>query len=210
MLRVRAAMLKISATSRVGATLSETLLAGAAIGLLLLLTALGVEQIRTELKIRQTRQLLVLLRSALLAYHQSAGVWPDPTDPPSESPPRGPTVPPEEQAARRVAALLAADEASRELMQDIPSLLRGATAPRDRQAPQASDPGILLRDSWGMPLWCLTAGSPAQVQREAVAANQGCPIFISAGQDRDFGAIERSAGADNLRSDELPPMTRPG
>jgi len=209
MLRVRAPILKVPAAARLGATLSETLLAGAAIGLLLLVAALGVEQVRTEFRIRQTRQLLVLLRSALLAYQQSTGTWPEPAEPPPQPPPGGPTMPPEERDAVRMAALLWAHEASRERMEGIPPLLRTAADPRDRRDSRSSDPGVVLRDSWGTPLWCLTAGSPAQVQREAVAANGGCPIFISAGQDRDFGVVERSAGADNLRSDELPPATRP-
>ncbi len=210
MLRVRAPILKVSASARPGATLSETLLAGAAIGLLLLVAALGVEQVRTELRIRQTRQLLVLLRSALLAWQQSTGTWPEPAEPPPQPPPGGPGMPPEEQAAGRMAALLWAHEASRGWMEAIPPLLRSPADPRDRQDSRSSDPGFVLRDSWGTPLWCLTVGSAAQVHREAVAANRGCPIFISAGQDRDFGVVDRSAAADNLRSDELPPATQPG
>lgn len=58
-------------------------------------------------------------------------------------------------------------------------------------------------DAWGRPMRCLTARCPSPVACEAVAANGGKPIFISAGPDGQFGMADGVTDADNLRSDEL-------
>jgi hypothetical protein len=60
-----------------------------------------------------------------------------------------------------------------------------------------------IRDPWGRPLHCFTASSPLAVHRKSVAANQGRPIFISAGPDGRFGFNDVSAASDNIRSDEI-------
>jgi hypothetical protein len=59
----------------------------------------------------------------------------------------------------------------------------------------------VLVDPWGTPLRYHpeTSGSPY------VRANEGRPVFVSAGPDRDFGDHDRTCVGDNLRSDDPGP-----
>jgi len=188
-------------------TLSETLIVAAVLALVLVIVALAMATIRNDLKQRQTWELLAMLDEALRAYYQAAaqqlGNKPDP-------------------AADRVIAALAAVPASRQVLERIPHRLRvranvekqwaGNAKARTGRWPAAAGrshtwdrPDVTVQDAWGHPLQCLTAASPSPVHRQAVAANGGRPIFISAGVDGRFGSeLDVAAGDDNLRSDELP------
>lgn len=58
--------------------------------------------------------------------------------------------------------------------------------------------GRNLVDPWGTPLRYL----PETSDSVYVKSNDGRPIFISAGPDRDFGDHDKSCIGDNLRSDD--------
>ena len=188
--------------------MTETLIAGAVLALLLIVTALGVAKVRSDLKHQQVRQLLGLLDEALSAYHQAGGHWPmcpPPAGPVSTT--RGTPHENEREAADRgfetakcAMAALSAEPKSREILQKIPAILLAT----DKSG--AAEPVLLggVRDAWGGALRCLTINSQDNIDRQAVAANGGKPIFISAGADGNFGIKNIVAAADNLRSDELP------
>ncbi|HOQ87252.1 MAG TPA: hypothetical protein PLQ89_16180, partial [Phycisphaerae bacterium] len=102
-------------------------------------------------------------------------------------------------AVDRMLALMAGVPAARARLETLPAVLRVAPAESARSAGAWGS----IRDPWGRPLHCLTASSPLAVHRKAVAANQGRPIFISAGPDGRFGFQDVSAASDNIRSDEI-------
>ena len=58
--------------------------------------------------------------------------------------------------------------------------------------------GRILVDPWGTPLRYL----PESMDSPFVKANDGRPVFMSAGPDRDFGDHDKSRIGDNLRSDD--------
>lgn len=58
-----------------------------------------------------------------------------------------------------------------------------------------------LVDPWGTPLMFIGADS----NDPKVIANDGRPVFVSAGPDRDFGEHTASGLGDNLRSDDPGP-----
>jgi type II secretory pathway pseudopilin PulG len=187
-------------------TLSEVLIAATLFGVLLAVLMLGMDGIRTELKRRQTLDLLETLDHALRAYHQATGAWPADVVAPPETPSfrldNVHRTDPDADSGDRVVTALASVAASRTILQTVPKTLRvthGADRPT-ATAPGADSGGV--RDSWGRPLCCLTAASPSAVHRKAVAANENRPIFISAGPDGEFGFVDVSTASDNLRSDE--------
>lgn len=58
--------------------------------------------------------------------------------------------------------------------------------------------GRILVDPWGTPLKYF----PETMDSPYVKANEGRPLFMSAGPDRDFGMFDKSCIGDNLRSDD--------
>jgi type II secretory pathway pseudopilin PulG len=199
-------------------TLPETLIAAGVIALALAIAALGIASIRTDLKQRRTRDLLVTLDAALEAYHQAAGDWPE-VQAGRESHASELGVTDAQRRARHaesgstdaaepVIAALANVPTSRERLEHIPAELRVSPeelATKGLNQPAAAQPAWgTVQDAWGRRLHCLTADSAAPVDRQAVAANGGKPIFVSAGDNGEFSSKDGSEAADNLRSDELP------
>jgi len=195
--------LKQGPHSRRAVTLSETLVAGIVVGVVLVVISLGMDGIRTELKRHQAVAMLEVLDRALLAYHQKTGHWP--ADP---GPAAGALHPRERSAAAsgldasgdRVIALLDEVRESKVIIRELPEILR--VSPGAEEGPETAGP-TLVRDPWGRALACLTSASPSPGHRKAVAANQERPVFVSAGADGRFGFTEVSAASDNIRSDEL-------
>lgn len=192
-------------------TLSETLIAGAVVGLLLLVVALGVSWIRQELKDRQAQTLLEMLDEALAVYHAETGAWPTGRHPAETQPaawlgdePSGPADGDDwqnpfereaDQTARRVIGQLASVPEARKILQKVPPLLRGS--PENTDEPDGDSEWDVVRDPWGTPLRCLTVDSASPADQQAVAANGGRPIFESAGPDRRFGMTDPADQADN-------------
>ncbi len=185
-------------------TLSEIVITAAICAMVLFVMTLGMDGIRTELKRRQTLDLLDTLDRALVAYHGATGSWPvdlaQANEPPASAD-QSLSSAMYEASCRRVIAILAGVPASRTVLQTIPPVLRVQTTGSQPTTSPDADWGN-LQDSWGHPLNCLTALSPLAVHRKAVAANENRPIFVSAGPDGHFGFIDAAAASDNLRSDE--------
>lgn len=194
-------------------TLTEKLIATALLAFGVFAAMLGTAQVREELKREQTWSLLAMLDEALDVYHAHAGRWPveAPTTPPDvdrsadalQAGARGTAfVAVDLEAARDVLEALAAEPASRRVLDRVPPVL---TAHR----PNESAWGV--HDGWGRPLACLTPRSPNAAHRLAVEANGGKPIFLSAGPDGRFGHGDPTAAADNLmrRPEPHAPDARP-
>lgn len=174
-----------SGHGRTALTLVETLILAALVAILLLASALLVRSMRTELKRRQSVELLARLNAALDAYHEAVGVWPSAEDAPDDR-----------TAAILVLQQLAQVNASRAHLDRIDPVLRiPGTQPHDFAG---------VRDGWGHPLRCLTVASTAPADRQAVAASGGRPIFISAGDHGGFEERDPAEPAEMIRSDELP------
>lgn len=197
------------------------------LGLVLLIAAQGAQYVRDQLRTSRTWELLARLDEALTAYHQAAGAWPpgvgaeaagstgggsrasrDNADarPAGDLPAR--TLEPRatRDAAAVVQALLLVP-AARTVMDAIPEPLRAGAVLQSAAGgqPAASRPAWSeMVDAWGAPLRCLTARGDSAADRQAVAANGGKPVFVSAGPDGEFGTENSPAVSDNLRSDELP------
>lgn len=187
---------------RRGITFTETLITAALLGLVLVVVALGIHTVQGDLKRQQVWDLLATLDNSLTAYHEATGTWPfasarRPDDPDAN---RLPINDDPAEISRRVIAALADVPASREILDTIPEILR---VPPEREEAVAGQWGT-VRDAWGRPLHCLTARSRAPLDWQAVAANRGKPIFISAGLDGRFDSRDSVAEADNLRSDQMP------
>lgn len=174
-------------------TLIETMIAAALIGVVLAVVTLGVATVRNDLKRGQVEQLLTQLDEALSAYHQATGFWP--TDPGLKDNDR--TSSDHDGSADRVIAVLAAEPTSRAILDTILPILRIQPIDKEERASKWST----VQDAWGHHLQCLTADSKSPLDREAVAINNGRPIFISAGMDGQFGTRDIASAADNLRSD---------
>lgn len=202
-------------------TLPEVLIAGTVLAIVLLLTALAVSSIRNELKRSQATELLATLDRSLAAWHGQTGTWPKLPSPATAAavrakPADGPPVPREspgvasgdgngdadvsDGSADGIVAILAAMPASRQILDQITSPLRIQRDARGNEVPGWGT----VQDPWGHRLRCLTASSPSAVERQAVAANGGRPIFISAGPNGRFHTATGTEAADDLRSDELP------
>lgn len=207
-------------------TLSETLLAAALVGLVLVVIALGMDGIRTDLKREQTIALLQTLDRSLVAYHQSTGQWPADEGGtgaaprlPSEASSNGVgldggtshrrasevedaalAVLDGKGSGDRVVAKLAGVPEARAVLQGVPEVLR---VPLDIADVSSGELSWTVQDPWGQRLVCLTAANPSAMHRKAVAANNNRPIFVSAGPDGRFGLTDVSAASDDLRSDEL-------
>jgi len=186
---------------RSAVTLPETLIVAAVLALLLIVVALGLAKVRSDLKHGQAWELLANLDKALDAYHQDTGIWPacepTPAGPAEAKTHRKPTI---YNATDCVIAALATEPASQKMVQKIPDVL---LVPGNNTTTRPADFGT-VRDAWGRKLRCITAQSPTDSERRAVAANSGKPIFISPGADGKLGTNDIVAAADNLRSDELP------
>jgi hypothetical protein len=184
-------------------TLTETLIVGAGVAFLLIVTALGVAKVRSDLKHQQVRELLVLLDEALSAYHKASGQWP--VCRPDDQEPG--TTDSGFETAGCVLVALSAEPKSGAIVEEIKEtgLFCAARDKPQSNLPVAWEKGFpTLIDAWGSPVRCLTADSRSHIDREAVAGNGGKPVFISAGADGSFGIKKIIAAADNLRSDELP------
>ncbi|HSW44257.1 MAG TPA: hypothetical protein VLM89_01665 [Phycisphaerae bacterium] len=176
-------------------TITETLLCASIIGLLLGVAGLGVDTVRQDLKRRQTENLLAILDRALTAYQQAAGKWPAN----SSADERRSSLSEDDGSGSRIVGALAAVPESLKVLDHVPSIFRMEPAQGVSQA--VTQPWAGIRDAWGRPLCCLTADCTSPSDAEALAANGGKPIFISAGPDGLFGRQDPSAAADNLRSD---------
>ncbi len=202
----RAGRCRAAHAPRCGFTLSETLIAAAVLAILLTAIALGLTTIRTELKREQTVEVLVALDEALGAYEAATGQWPQVAaagrpqgsadDEQGRAMPSVSSAGGERDDGDAAIALLAELPASRQVLERIPTAVR---------VPVPGRTGAwTVRDAWGRRLRYLNRESSSLVDREAVAANGGRPIFVSPGDDGEFGGRDRAASADNLRSDELP------
>jgi len=181
-------------------TLTETLIIAALLAVVLMIIALGTEKVRSDLKHQQVWELLATLDEALSAYYRSTGHWPkcDDKTPGNESQQL-------EQGDMQtgihecVISAMASVDKSQEILSRIPIKLRLVDNPEDRQRTHFRT----VQDAWAKRLRCITARSASHIDRQAVAANNGKPIFISAGTDGRFGDQDVVYAADNLRSDEL-------
>lgn len=96
---------------------------------------------------------------------------------------------PQPDAAARVTIALLDFERTRQTLDALPaSVWRG---PGQR----------ILVDPWGTPLKYFSETDESRY----VLANNGRPVFVSAGPDRDFGEDDASKIGDNLRSDDPGP-----
>ena len=178
-------------------TLTETAIAGILIGLMLVMVTLGVDTVRQDLKRRRTERVLAQLDRTLAAYHHATGRWPaDPSGPATHDTPTE-----DDGSGDRIIAALAADPESRKVLERIPPAFRVAAPADGATASPTSRPWGTIQDAWGHHLRCLTADSPLPVDRDAVAANGGEPVFLSAGPDERFGPQDLPNAADNIRSD---------
>jgi len=168
-------------------TLSETLIATALIGLVLTMVALGITAVRTDMRTRQTWDLLRTLAAALDAYHEQTGAWP--LDDRDDYLKQSKTVDGPDGSAEYILKTLHGVAASEAILARVPEVLR------DRGG---VGPAWTVVDGWGRQLRCLTAASGRTLERQAVAANGGKPIFVSAGGDGRFGTENVAAAADNL------------
>lgn len=202
--------------NRTALTLPETLIAGAVIGILLVAVSLGLSTMRTDLKRVRTIELLAILNEALSAYHSETQAWPS-IDESAGTPKAGKDRTADSAAGSSsarddsgdsVIAILQQVPASRQVLERLPPLVRLPAGSDSTWSPTTvpAGAGWTIRDAWGLPLRCLTAGSRAPVDREAVAAGGGRPIFVSAGEDGDMGQTDRAAAADNLRSNDRQPL----
>lgn len=185
-------------TRRQAMTVTETLIVGGLMGLGLLAVAVGIDSVRDALKGQQTRALLSQLDKALAVYHEATGRWPvgKPAPPATQS---AGEAPESADGLGPLLSVLAGTPGSRAVLETLPPRFRDDASVKG--APAARTDGPALRDSWGRPLRCLTAGDPSAEAREAVAANQGRPIIISAGPDGRFGRRDIVEATDNIRSD---------
>lgn len=193
-----------------GMTLVETLIAAFVLGLVLLVVAEGTDVVRNQLRARRTWERLAVLNAAMEAYQRATQQWPGgglhrqeaatrparaglsglPTGGSQDRRPGARSV--EFDAARRVLADLLDVEASKRVL--------GAASAG--AAEDGADSAI--QDGWGRRMRCLTAESDSLVDRQAVAASGGRPVFISDGPDGP-----RSDSSDRVvgylqRSDEVP------
>lgn len=178
-------------------TLIETAIAAILIGLLLIVVTQSMNAVRDDLKRRRTETVLVLLDKALTAYHQTTGRWP--MDPGDET--RVEVSSENDGSGDRVIAALATIPEARKALDQIPPAYRAAAPNIDAPASLAGQPWGTVHDAWGQRLRCITAESLLPSERDALAANAGKPIFISAGPDKRFGLQNRPNAADNIRSD---------
>ncbi len=166
-------------------TFSETLIVAMLVGAALLLVALGIATVRTDLRTHQTWELLARLDDALNAYYGSTGSWPvDPRATAERSSASGAS-----ESTVIVLAALQRTPKSDQVLERVPEVLRR----------ESYEPDVwIVVDGWGRPLRCMTANSPRTLERQAVAANGGKPIFVSAGGDGRFGLDDVADAADNL------------
>ncbi len=172
---------------------AETAIAGILISLVLMVVSLAIGTMRDDVKQRRTEQLLARLDQALVAYHRATGRWPaDPDGRTDRS-----TTAENDGSGDRIIATLAGEPESRKVLDQVPPVFR---AERSADAAANSAWGG-LHDAWGRPLRCLTADGSTPADLDAVIANGGKPIFISAGPDERFGPPGLPPAADNIRSD---------
>jgi len=172
---------------RFGMTLSETLVAGALVGVALTVAALGITAVRRELKTEQTERVLATLDRAVEAYYSVTAEWP--TDARDEAERLASVQEGPDGSAYAVLAQLFRIPASSSVLNDIPAVLR-----------RMNEDGVgwTICDGWGRRLRCMTSRSSVLLDRQAVAANSGKPLFFSAGSDGLFGIHHIAATADNL------------
>lgn len=158
-------------------TIFETAMLAAAIGVALFVIGGGIGHIRQQTKQNLCRRLMTQLGVALAEYHKKTAGYPPGA--------------PDASAGAAIDALEAV-EASAAVLRPLPASLH-----------VAEDPLIGCEDPWGGALHYLTTTAPSAPDRQEVAANGGEPIFESAGRDRDFGATDPTAAADNIRTSDL-------
>jgi len=202
----RAGRNRVHSHRRRGITASETVVVAVGVGVLLVVVALGMEGIRTDLKREQAVMLMATLDRALLAYGQSTGSWPMSDDPAAAGLPAGQVaaggtrIEADPALVERMLQQMAGVAASRKVLDSLPEVLRvSPELAADSSGPLWGS----VQDPWGRRLHCFTASSPLATHRKAVAANRNRPIFISAGPDGRFGFHDVTAASDNIRSDEI-------
>jgi hypothetical protein len=92
-------------------------------------------------------------------------------------------------SAEHIIGVMHRVQASSAILERVPQVLRDRT-----DQPSA----WTVVDGWGRRLRCMTSGSGRLLERQAVAANGGKPIFVCSGGDGRFGAGNAAAAADNL------------
>lgn len=162
---------------RRGMTIFESAILAAALGVALFVIAGGLGAMRQQAKRNLCIRLMTQLSDALAEYHKKTGAYP----PGASDSSAGPAITALEEVEPAAATL-----------SSLPTSLR-----------IGEDPLVGCVDPWGGPLRYLTTTAPSEHDRRDVAANGGVPIFESAGRDRDFGASDPTAAADNIRTSDL-------
>ena len=158
-----------------GMTLLELVLAYLVLALILSgLVGLGA-YVQREAKIRQAQEMVMLLRDATIAYHQTRSEYPH--------------------------GLVDGDPQSalQSLLEETASAARLSAWPGKQSATNT----VLedLKDPWGRD-WRYWAIARADSHyRERLATEHGLPIFESAGPDGRFGLKEPIYRSDNIASD---------
>lgn len=157
-------------------TLVEMIITVVVLGISLFLLTGWLGSVRESTKEALAIRMLADLDDALTRYRLATGEFPRSRGPGSDIP---------------VVLDLVAHEKSRPILERFPSQLW--------QGPGGSKRRLV--DPWGTVLRYLSSDS----NDGRVKANDGRPLFVSAGPDRDFGDVNPAAVADNLRSDDPGP-----
>lgn len=158
-------------------TLVETAIVVLAISGGLFLLVGWMTGVRADARRDLTVRLLADLDKALARYHRATGQYPNS--------PGGPN------AAHWAVAALLDNERTHAILEALPPIVWRGSARGD------------LIDAWGMPIRYLSDANDSPF----VKANNGQPVFMSAGPDRIFGDGDEDPDglADNLRSDDPGP-----
>ncbi len=157
-------------------TLIEMAVVVLAVGAGLFLLNGWMRSIREGAKRDLATRLLASLDQALARYHRGTGEYPSAAG---------------SEPARSAVSTLYRFERTRPQLADLPSsVLRGDAAK-----------GFWLVDPWGRRLRYVTQDNAMPYAR----ANEGRPVFVSAGPDRRFGVEDPAGIGDDLRSDDPGP-----
>ena len=157
-------------------TLTEMAVVVMAVGAGLFLLNGWMGSIREGAKRDLATRMLASLDKALARYHRETGEYPAAAG---------------LEPARSAVTTLYRFERTGPLLADLPpSVLRGDAAK-----------GFWLVDPWGRRLRYVTQDNAMPYAR----ANEGRPVFVSAGPDRRFGVEDPAGIGDDLRSDDPGP-----
>ena len=169
-----AAFVGSKSARRTAMTLIEMTIVVFVLGAGLFLLAGWMSNVRQEARRDLAIRMLADLDRALSRYHRSTGAYP-----------ASKGLRPAATAVQATADLVE-HERTRPILDALPTLLWQGLDKRT------------LTDPWGTPLryYPTTSDSPL------VKANNGRPVFVSAGPDRLFGDVNPSGLGDDLRSDD--------